>query len=226
METMEATETAVQLSLTYWRRFAAVADTFAGDIDRRQLAYAIFTVADGTLTMYATDSYRVARMSLPVGDDTPAAVFAVQARGFAKAMLAATKAAGGAKKGADVPVTVRVYSDGSVGVHVAGDMIDSPAVPVPADCVDVLRCRDIYARMFTTAAAVTSDTSPAAMHPDTFAALAAAGAAVAANSWRIVGHGDGTDATRQPVAYVAGFDRAESLTLSAVCMPVRVPARQ
>lgn len=226
METTEVTETAVQLSLTYWRRFAAVADTFAGDIDRRQLAYAVFTVEAGTLTMYATDSYRVARMSLPVGDDTPAAVFAVQARGFAKAMLAATKAAGGAKRGADVPVTVRVYSDGSVGVDVRDDMIDNPDAPVPADCMDVLRCRDIYARMFTIAAAVTSDTSPAAMHPDTFAALAAAGAAVGANSWRIVGHGDGTDATRQPVAYVAGFDRPESLELSAVCMPVRVPARQ
>lgn len=226
MQTTEATETAVQLSLTYWRRFAAVADTFAGDIDRRQLAYAVFTVEAGTLTMYATDSYRIARMSLPVGDDTPAAVFAVQARGFAKAMLAATKAAGGAKKGADVPVTVRVYSDGSVGVHVGGELIDSPAVPVPADCVDVVRCRDIYAGMFTTAAAVTSDTSPAAMHPDTFAVLAAAGAAVGANSWRIVGHGDGKDATVQPVTYVAGFDRPESLSLSAVCMPVRMPARQ
>lgn len=226
MQTTEATETAVQLSLTYWRRFAAVADTFAGDIDRRQLAYAVFTVETGTLTMHATDAYRMARMSLPVGDDTPAAVFAVQARGFAKAMLAATKAAGGAKRGADVGVTVRVYSDGSVGVHVGGELVDGPDAPVPADDIDVLHCRDTYAGMFTRAAAITADTSPAAMHPDTFAVLAAAGAAVGANSWRIVGHGDGKDATVQPVTYVAGFERPESLSLSAVCMPVRVPARQ
>lgn len=232
METMEGTATTVSASLGMWRKVAAVIDTAAGDIDRRQLAYAVLTLAgeptdDGgtwyTLTAYATDSYRLARVSFPYnphgGDVTPG-TFAVEARGFAKAMAAITKAAGGAKRGAGTIVTVA--ADDSATVTVAGAGV-TVTLTVPADAIDTPHVHRIYAGMFADADARPADDTPAAFAPDTFGMLAACGTAVGANYWRVIGWGKGDNPARVPVLYRAGFDGgAGSLALDVLAMPVTV----
>jgi hypothetical protein len=232
METKMQCTTTVTASLDMFRTMADVVETCAGHADRGQCAYAVLTLAgettdDGgewyTLTAYATDRYRLARVSFPYnpydGDVTPG-TFAVEARGFAKAIAAITKAAGGKKKCGGALVTVTADDSGTVTVAGAGVTV---ALAVPAGGIDAEHCHRIYAGMFADADARPAADTPAAFAPDTFGVLAACGAAAGASYWRVIGWGKGGDPLRVPVLYRAGRDGgAGPIALDILAMPVVV----
>lgn len=233
METQTDTATTVSATVDLWRAVAATVETCAGDIDRAQLAYAVMVLAgettgDGgtwyTLTTYATDSYRLARIAFPYNphaEPVTPGTFAVEARAFAKAIAAITKAAGGAKKGAGALVTVT--ADGSGSVTVTGAGVTVTLTVAESVAMDPVRVAGIYGGMFADADANPQDTTPATFAPDTFGTLAAVGNAVRANYWRVVGWGKGSNPARVPVLYRAGWNEGRgAVAADILAMPVMV----
>lgn len=232
METQTDTATTVSATVDIWRAVAATVETCAGDIDRAHLAYAVMVLAgdttgDGgtwyTLTTYATDSYRLARIAFPYNphaEPVTPGTFAVEARGFARAIAAITKAAGGAKKGAGALVTVTADGSGSVTVAGAGVTV---TLAVPAGAIDAGHVARFYGGMFADADGNPQDTTPAAFAPDTYGTLAAVGNAVRASYWRVVGWGKGSNPARVPVLYRAGWDGGRgAVAADILAMPVIV----